>query len=172
MEKILLFALGCLGLASCVGNNTITPTGSPHSAYKPILMDRNTLVQSIAFEPGKDLNIPGKIYIYGNYLFVSEYYKGVHIYDNTDPQDPKNIGFIRIPGCLDIAVKDNTLYADNSTDLVAIDLSDPKNPKVAKRVEKVLPEPTPPDGLSLDAPYTAAQRPANTVVVDWVKISK
>jgi hypothetical protein len=172
MKNLLPFLALALLMGSCTDPSSSVRPSSPKSAYKPVLMDRATLNNSIAFGPAKDLAIPAKIYIKGNYLFISEQFKGVHVYDNTDPSAPKNLGFIRIPGCLDMAVKDNTLYADNSTDMVAIDLSDPANPTVSKRIASVLPEPTPPDGLLLDDPYTAAQRPANTVIVDWVKISK
>jgi hypothetical protein len=169
MKNIIFSIAVSAVLVSCVRE---TPPTMPRSAYKPVLMDRATLRNSIAFQEPKDLNIPAKIYIKGNYIFISEQYKGVHVYDNTDKTKPKEIGFIRVPGCLDMAMKNSTLYVDNSTDLVAVNLSDPSNPKVTKRVESVLPEPTPPDGLALDDAYSLAKRPANTVVVDWEKIKK
>jgi hypothetical protein len=169
MKNIIFIFAVATGLSSCV---TPAPPGMPKSAYKPVLMDRTTLKSSITFQDPKVLNTPGKVYIKDNYIFISERFKGVHIYDNTDKTKPKDLGFIRVPGCLDMAVKNNTMYVDNSTDLVAINLSNPAQPQVMKRVENILPEPTPPDGLALDDAYSLAKRPANTVIVDWEIIKK
>ena len=33
--------------------------------------------------------------------------------DVSDPADPQNIAFITIPGNVDIAIKENVLYADS-----------------------------------------------------------
>ena len=49
--------------------------------------------------------------------------KGIHIYDNTDPQDPVHLLFINVPGNLDIAVNSDYLYVDSYVDLVALDIS-------------------------------------------------
>ena len=62
----------------------------------------------------------------------------------TDPADPENMGFIEIPGNVDIAIKNNTLYADSYVDLVAIDISDIENPEEVNRVEDVFPYTLPP----------------------------
>ncbi|MEO8108843.1 MAG: hypothetical protein ABI594_02370 [Ginsengibacter sp.] len=70
---------------------------------------------------------PGKIFIRGNYIFLNEINKGIHVIDNSRPSAPVNIAFINIPGNVDIAVKGNTLYADLYTDLVTLDISDPAN---------------------------------------------
>jgi hypothetical protein len=45
-----------------------------------------------------------------------------------------------LPGNVDIAVKGTMLYADFYSDLVAIDISDPKNAKVKKIVKDIFPE--------------------------------
>jgi hypothetical protein len=50
---------------------------------------------------------------------------------------PKFVNFINIPGNVDMAVNDNILYADHYIDLLAIDISNPKNVKVVKTVENV-----------------------------------
>jgi hypothetical protein len=49
------------------------------------------------------------------------------------------MGFIEIPGNIDIAIKDNVLYADSYTDLVSIDVSSFSAIKEVGRVEKVFP---------------------------------
>jgi len=70
-------------------------------------------------------------------LFINELNTGIHIYDNSDPSNPKNIGFLNIPGNLDMAVHDHYLYVDSYLDLVAIDISNPEAPVEAERVNDV-----------------------------------
>ncbi|RYD82427.1 MAG: hypothetical protein EOP53_03760 [Sphingobacteriales bacterium] len=141
-----------------------------YSDYKPLLMTKEKLRNSIAFEAGKDLQQPGKIYFKDNYIFISEQYKGVHIINNKNPENPENLAFIQVPGCLDMAVKGNILYVDNAVDLVGIDISDINSPKVVSRVQDILPEILTPDGGVLQSKYGKASRPENTVVVGWEKI--
>ena len=75
--------------------------------------------------PSQALKNPGKIYIYGNYIFLNEPDAGIHIIDNSQPTAPKNLAFIPIPGNVDLAVTGNTLYADSYSDLVTFDISNP-----------------------------------------------
>jgi hypothetical protein len=75
--------------------------------------------------PSQALKNPGKIYIYGNYIFLNETDEGIHIIDNSQPAAPKNLAFIPIPGNVDLAVTGNTLYADSYSDLVTFDISNP-----------------------------------------------
>ncbi len=64
----------------------------------------------------------GKIYLYQNYLFVNDRFKGTHVFDNSDPSMPKHIAYFRVMGNQDIAIQNNILYLDSYTDIVAIDL--------------------------------------------------
>jgi len=79
----------------------------------------------------------GKIYLYNDYLFINEPYEGIHIYNNSNPSAPVNIGFLKIPGNVDLAVQNNILYADNFIDLLAFDLSNMSAIKQVKRVTNV-----------------------------------
>jgi len=83
------------------------------------------------------LENPGKIYIFGKYLFINELYQGIHVFDNSNPSNPVNLSFISIPGNVDLAVKSGILYADNYIDLLSFDISEPANPKMIKRLENV-----------------------------------
>lgn len=85
----------------------------------------------------RDLKNPGKIYVYGNYLLINEINEGIHIIDNSNPAHPVPQSFVVISGNKDMAVKENVMYADNAIDLLAIDISDPKAPKLIKRVDAV-----------------------------------
>ena len=77
----------------------------------------------------------GKIYLYKNYIFINEKNIGIHVIDNADNKNPKNIGFIKILLNEDISIKDNVVYADSLGDLVSIDISDLNNIKELKRVK-------------------------------------
>jgi hypothetical protein len=143
----------------------------PVTDYYPVLMSRESLDKSIVFHTPETISDPAKIYYKDNFIFVSERFKGIHIIDNTDPKNPVNRGYISIPGCLDMAIKGNVLYADNAVDMVVLDLSTigTANFKVLKRVRNIFPELAPPDGKALPTKYLAANRPANTILVAWQK---
>ncbi len=143
-----------------------------YSEYKPVLMTREELEKSISYSPPKEMVQPGKIYLKGDTIFINEKYKGIHVIDNSDPENPKNIGFIVIPGCMDISMKNNVLYADNSVDLIAISLSEGLNQlNVTKRLRETFPELTPPDNRILQSQYLKENRPVNTLIVGWEKIT-
>ncbi|MEP0366736.1 MAG: hypothetical protein ABJN36_01405 [Cyclobacteriaceae bacterium] len=67
---------------------------------------------------------PGKIYVYGNLLLVSDIDAGIHVFDNTDSSNPQNLYFIKVPGNTDMVVKDDHIYANSNEDLVVIELLD------------------------------------------------
>ena len=81
----------------------------------------------------------GNIYSYQQYLLINERGQGVHIFDNSNPNSPRKISFMNIPGNFDFAVKNNVLYADSYDDLLALDISDIQNIQLLKRVNEVFP---------------------------------
>jgi hypothetical protein len=99
----------------------------------PVYLSYEELRSAVAFKPARSLVHPGKIYFKGDHLFVVESLKGVHVIDVSVPSNPQNTGFIEIPGCVDIAIKGQSLYADSFVDLVTIDISDLAHPKETKR---------------------------------------
>ena len=142
------------------------------SEYFPVLMERTELEKSVFSLDVQEIRKTGKIYYKDSFIFLNELYKGIHVIDNTDPNNPKNIGFINIPGCIDIAIKNNSLLADNATDLVAIDLSNGLNGlTVTKRVRNVFPECTPPDLDYIPGEFNHSNRPENTIIVRWEPIN-
>lgn len=98
------------------------------------LMELRTQVKAAS---PRSLQNPGKMYVFGKYLFVNEIKKGIHIIDNGDKSNPKFVSFISIPGNGDIAVRDNILYADSFSDLVALDITNPENGVEIERVKNV-----------------------------------
>lgn len=105
--------------------------------YRPIYA--NDGEGEVKMLPAREVEDPGKIYVINDYLLVVDRLKGIHVYNNKDPENPTNIGFIQITGSNDVAVRDNILYADQAADLLAIDISNPRNVKVASRVKGVFP---------------------------------
>ncbi len=79
----------------------------------------------------------GGFYVYGPYLFMVETNRGLHIYDNSDTRNPRPITFMEAPGGQGIAVRNDILYMNQFTDLVAFDLSNPENPTLVGRTEDV-----------------------------------
>lgn len=65
---------------------------------------------------------PGKIYVYGNLLLVSDIDAGIHVFDNTDSSNPQNLYFINVPGNTDMVIKDDHIYANSNGDLVVMKL--------------------------------------------------
>ncbi|RNI30596.1 hypothetical protein EFB08_04930 [Rufibacter latericius] len=123
-----------LSLTSCTDECESTIT---YTTYEPVMMTKTELRNSVKVEPARALQKPGKIYVFGNYLFVNEQQEGIHIIDNSNPAAPQRLSFLAIPGNVDLAVKGNTLYADNYIDLVVFDISNPQAVKQQNRVENI-----------------------------------
>lgn len=167
--KIKKFCLPALILASMYGCIPIDSTPIIYTEYVPILMDRSNLNTSLSLKPPSVIADAAKIYYKDNYIFISERYKGVHIIDNSNKKSPINKGYISVPGCLDMAIKNNIMYVDNAVDLVAINLTEAQNGNltVVKRVENVFPEVAPPDGGVIPSKFNTDNRPKNTIIVNW-----
>ncbi|MBN2481128.1 MAG: hypothetical protein JXB19_05270 [Bacteroidales bacterium] len=130
---IFLMALPAVFL-SC--SDTIEDT---YIVNKPVYLTYDVLRSSIKTSGSQGIVQPGKIYFKDDYIFINEYQKGIHIIDNSDPSAPEIVQFIEIPGNVDMAVRENILYADSYIDLVAVDISDISNITEVSRVEDVFP---------------------------------
>lgn len=91
----------------------------------------------VAAQRPRDLETPGRIYIYGDYLFINDVKRGIHVIDNSNPASPVFLNFINIPGNEDLAVYNDILYADSYIDLLAFDISNPRQVKFKNRVNDV-----------------------------------
>jgi len=131
----------------------------------PVYMDYATLRSSVKIGKAQELVKPGKICFKDNYLLIVEYREGIHVIDVSNPSNPQNKVFIEIPGCVDIAVKDNSLYADSYVDLITIDLSDINNPKEKNRLKDVLPYAVP-TAENENYPFASVDQESG-VVVAW-----
>jgi hypothetical protein len=132
-----------------------------YTIFEPIYKSKTEVYANIKTNPARAVENPGKIFLYGNYIFLNEVDKGVHIIDNSDPANPVIKGFIEIPGNLDIAVKGNTLYADLYRDLVVIDISNPMQTSFIKYIPEVFP------GRSYSYGFILAD--SSKIIVGWNK---
>ena len=134
-----------------------------YTYYEPVYTSFETLRSSVELLPPQPMESHGKIFFKDNYLFINEPNEGVHIIDNQDPANPKQIAFINVPGSFDIVVKDNSLYADSYVDLVIIDISDVTAAKEVGRVENVF------DNYNS---YGFFAEPGVGVVTDWQEVER
>ncbi|MEM9363334.1 MAG: hypothetical protein AAGA43_11895 [Bacteroidota bacterium] len=107
---------------------------------RPIVMSRADFANSVDILPPKPIDESGKVYAYEDYIFINDKSRGVHVINNSNPQQPVKVAFIEIPGNVDISVKDNYLYADSIMDLIVLDISDIQNIEQVNRLENVLRE--------------------------------
>ncbi len=150
-----LLALPIL-LVSCM-KDTVKES---YSFYKPVYQTKDEVKAGIKNSPSESITKPGKIVLMGNYLFLNDIDKGIHVIDLSDVSKPQKIAFIHIPGCVDIAINGNNLYADCYTDLVTIDITDPGNVSVKQFLNGVFPH----------RYYGAFSADTGKVIQKWVKV--
>jgi len=122
MRKHCLRHLPSLALAICLSGcfyeESVPPEPVIVDGYRPVYGTQ--AMKKIELVESRELNNPGKIYKYKNFLLVCEINEGIHVFDNADAQRPKPVGFIRIIGNSDMAIKDDVLYADHMGNVVAV----------------------------------------------------
>ncbi|MEZ4810638.1 MAG: hypothetical protein R2819_09780 [Allomuricauda sp.] len=134
---LLLLSLTTLLFVSCDNDNK-DEQYADYLVARPLVISKAEFAASVDIIAPRPIEESGKIYTYKNYIFVNDKYQGVHVINNTNPEQPVKIAFIKIPGNVDISVKDDYLYADSLMDLVVIDISDINNIVQVNRLENVL----------------------------------
>ena len=162
-----------LFLLLAIVTSCVTDSSDPYerfpfdgTGYKPIYKTAEEMakIEVIGAQP---LAKPGKIYVLEPYLFINESGQGIHIVDNSDPKNPKNISFISIIGNYDMAAKGTFLYADNLTNLVVFDISNPKAPRLTKTVPNAIPVNNYPP---FDGVYFECVESKKGIVTGWEKV--
>ncbi len=114
----------------------------------------------------------GKVWYSNFHIYINKVNEGVWIINNLNPRQPKVEGLVRIIGCVDLAVQNNVLYANNYNDLVAIDISDLRNIKEISRIENALPNRLPKDADILRSDKIIRWQPAQVLAVPQSSTSK
>ncbi len=94
-------------------------------------------IQSPAIFAQSSLSQAGKIWYDDGFLYVNIINEGVLVINNFDPKAPRKVGFIQIPGNVDMAIRGNIMYANAHQDLVALDISDLNAIKETRRIPAV-----------------------------------
>ncbi len=148
-----------LMMIAFVFNGCVKDTAWQHyTIYRPLyktLVQVQTELKSSAPVAIKE---PGKLFTIGNYIFLNEKYKGIHIIDNSNPATPVNKAFIPIPGNEDVAVYGNTLYADCFTNLFTIDITNPMQATLTKTTAGIFPDRGFVNGFAVDSAH---------IIYDW-----
>jgi len=162
--KLLFAVLICLAMTNCClppfeCNDDFV---EPSSRYEPVFLNRIDFEKSVLLKNSLSMGTTGKIYVKDNLLFVNELRKGFHVYDNSDPANPRSIKFLEAPGSTDLAIQDNIIYINQATDLIAVEYNPATNTaSLTKRIANTFPELRSPDG------EYAYDIPENSVVIDW-----
>jgi len=138
MKKILFISLASMSLIGCQKYKD-----KEVYANVPVYMDYSAFRESFSFEKDVAINGAGNIFVYNQYIFLSEEDKGIHVIDNTNPANPIPTGFMNIPGNTQMAVKGTYLYANSYIDLLVINISDMNNPDEVNRLRDVFEYSTP-----------------------------
>lgn len=133
------------------------------SRYEPVIMNRDAFEKSISFKEVQPMKNAGKIYVKDQYVFIVDKNKGVHIYNNQNPNNPTEYSYLEIPGVTDLAIRNNYIYVNQSVDLISLNINfTSKTVDVTKRIRNTFPTKVSPDG------YTQYVDEGK-VVVDWIK---
>lgn len=145
---------------------------APQETFRPVFMLRSEVERSITLGSPQSIKNPGKIYLKNHLIFINEKFRGIHVIDNSDPENPQKRAFIQVDGCIDIAMKDNVMYADNAVDLIAFKFDESAGSlEVVKRIKGVFPEPLSPDGRGVSWAERQAV-PDDAVLVRWERNNK
>ncbi len=164
--KLALFALTIASL----GIMAFQFSQNPPPNYEPILMSRTDMESSVQLETAREIESPGKMWLYNDIIFLVEQYKGIHIIDNSNPAATKTIGFIQVDGCTEITMKDNIMYANNAVDMIGIKSVDFASIDVVTRHRNMLPPIASPEPWG-DS-YYYDKLPENTVIIRWEPYQK
>lgn len=133
----------------------------------PQVMSKAEFRNSVEILPSQTIDEAGKIYVYQDYIFVNDEFKGVHIIDNSNPASPQQISSIKIPGNVDISIKDNYLFADSSIDLLVFDISNINNIQIVERLEDVFSYYNYQIPVGTNVAEFGDYNPENDVIVGW-----
>lgn len=151
----IFIALLSISFTGCDDKVEIT---QKYTMMEPVFLSPQELRTSFEILPPVEVTNTGKIYLYQNFILLNEPGKGIHVINNEDKENPEIISFINIPGNYEMAVRGDRLFADSYVDLVVIDISDPQNVKLSKRIKDIFLE------LAMEKQYYDLE---NGIIVDY-----
>jgi LVIVD repeat len=135
MNKLLLFFLvNTVLLSSCWNfGSRPSPPVKKVWGYRPVYSSDPALL-AVKSEAPRPIKNAGKIYVKDNIIFQNDIGYGIHVIDNSNPAQPKQVGFIRVTGSSEMSITGNYMYVNSSASLVVADLSDWQNVREVKRI--------------------------------------
>jgi hypothetical protein len=144
----------------CFGHEEDFPT-SWQSIYEPVIMNRAEFEYSVGTLPSQNIVTSGKIYIFDNFLFISEVNDGFHVYNYQDPTNPVPLMYIKAPGATDLAIRNNILYINQAIDLITLKFNyQTATFEFMHRNRDVFPQKITPDGF-----FTPVN--SDEIIVNW-----
>ena len=133
--------LSLLLVSICLLSGCVRDTCEQETTYTkltPVFVNMNEVrAAPIRLEEPRELEFPGKLYIYGDLLLINERNEGVHFINNSDPSAPDNFGFLEVGGNTDFVIRNNVLFLNQYTDLIGLDISNPQQIQLVNRTEDV-----------------------------------
>jgi len=165
MKRKLLITLSLVLFFSCTKNNDDFETVN---VAKAEFMSLTAFRSSVKIDEPQEIKESGKIYAYNKLVLVNDIDEGIHIIDNSNPNNPHKIAFIKIIANKDMEIKGDYLYADSLMDLLVFDISDINNIKEVARLKDVFPAYiTMPFMENLIVDYGENGNTQNGIIVKW-----
>ncbi len=135
-------------------------------------------IKKIVVTAPKVMENIGNLGMSGDFVLITEIGRGIHVFNNENPSEPKPVAFISIPATTGFSVKDSILLVDNGNDLLQMtlhQLNDLKSTKVDvaktyvsidKRTSEVLTYPNFPIQQNI---YFECADTAKVFVTQWEK---
>jgi len=130
----IIIAFAIVFISACDDKVEVT---QKYTLMQPVYMTPAEIRASFDIIGPQIVQSTGKIYLYQDFIFLNEPGEGIHIIDNSDKKQPEKINFIKIPGNYEMAARGDRVFADSYLDLVVLDISDPRNAKMSKRIENI-----------------------------------
>lgn len=124
IKTILLTLLFSGSYIASVGSGCIEECISDYTYTEPVTLTWQELRAEIQPTYGDSITLirPGKIYKKDEHLYIVDQYRGVHIFNISDHQNPIQLAFIPLIGALDLSIQGNYAYINSFTDLVVINI--------------------------------------------------
>ncbi len=157
MKRIDFFMLVVILLVIACTKDTVTES---YTFFRPVYKTKEAVRAGIRNGTPGIIQKTGKLVWKDNYIFLNDVDRGIHIIDVSNPSQIKPVSFISIPGCIDLAINGNYLYADCYTDLVTLDISDPLNTVLKQFLPGVFPH----------RYYNGFVADTTKVIQEWVRV--
>jgi hypothetical protein len=134
-QSVLILLISCLSISCIETLDDFPEPQTSQSGMKPIYFEGTMEYSVIETMPARDFEVLGNFVLYDHWMFIVEQYEGIHVLDNSDPSNPINTAFIRVPSVTQITADDNALFVNFAENLVILDIYDIENIAILDVIE-------------------------------------